>query len=75
MAKVKLTAAEAEGFVGVVNSLIEAYCEKYPDEYDDFDSMSIGYTDDGEIIAANGDDLADVLEWVNGEIIPDLIGK
>jgi len=74
MAKVKLTAAEAEGFVSVVNSLIEAYCEKHSDEHD-FDSESIGYTDDGEIIAANGDDLADVLEWVNGEIIPDLIGK
>ena len=74
MAKVKLTAAEAEGFVSVVNSLIEAYCEKHADEHD-FDSESIGYTDDGEIITANGDDLADVLEWVNGEIIPDLIGK
>jgi hypothetical protein len=74
MAKVKLTAAEAEGFASVVNSLIEAYCEKYPDEHD-FDSESIGLTDDGEIIAANGDDLADVLEWVNSEIIPDLIGK
>jgi len=72
MAKVKLTAAEADGFVSVVNSLIEAYCEKYPDEYD-FDSASIGYTEDGEIIAANGDDLADVLHWVNSEIIPDLI--
>ena len=72
MAKVNLTAAEAEGFVSVVNSLIEAYCEKYPDDYD-FDSASIGCTDDGEIVAANGDDLADVLEWVNGEIIPDLV--
>jgi hypothetical protein len=74
MAKVQLTAAEAEGFVSVVNSLIEAYCEKYPDEHD-FDSESIGYTDDGEIIAANGDDLTDVLEWVNSEIVPDLIGE
>lgn len=72
MAKVKLTAAEADGFVSVVNSLIEAYCEKYPDEYD-FDSASIRYAEDGEIIAANGDDLADVLLWVNSEIIPDLI--
>ncbi len=74
MAKVKLTTADGEGFVSVVNSLIEAYCEKYPDEHD-FDSESIGYTDDGEIIAANGDDLADVLNWVNSEVIPDLIGK
>ena len=74
MAKAKLTAAETDGFVSVVNSLIEAYCEKYPDEHD-FDSESIGYTDDGEIIAANGDGLADVLDWVNGEVIPDLISK
>lgn len=74
MAKVKLTATEAEGFVCVVNNLIAAYCEKYPDEHD-FDSESIGYTEDGEIIASNGDDLVDVLTWVNGEIIPDLIGK
>ena len=74
MAKVTLTAAETDGFVSVVNSLIEAYCEKHSDEHD-FDSESIGYTDNGEIISANGDDLADVLNWVNGEVIPDLIGK
>ena len=72
MAKVKLTAAEAEGFVSVANSLIEAYCEKYPDEYN-FDDCSVGYDEDGNIMAANGDDFADVLEWVNGEVIPDLI--
>ena len=71
MAK-RLTAAETEGFVSVVNSLIQAYCDKYPDEYD-FDDCGIGYDDDGEIISANGDDLADVLEWVNGEVIPDLV--
>jgi hypothetical protein len=70
----RLTPSETEGFVSVINSLIQAYCEKYPDEHD-FDSESIGYTDDGEIIAANGDDLADVLDWVNGEVIPDLIVK
>ena len=74
MAKVTLTAAETDGFVSVVNSLIEAYCEKHSDEHD-FDSESIGCTDNGEIISANGDDLADVLNWVNGEVIPDLIGK
>jgi hypothetical protein len=69
---VKLTAAETEGFVSVVNSLIQAYCEKYPDEYD-FDSAGIGYSTEGSIFTANGDDLADTLEWVNSEIIPDLV--
>ena len=63
---------QVDGFVSVVNSLIEAYCGKYPDEYD-FGMCSIGYTDDGSVYAANGDDVEDVLEWVNSEIIPDLI--
>lgn len=70
----KLDERETEGLVSVVNSLIEAYCEKYPDEYD-FADVSVGYTDDGEILGANGDDFADVLEWVNSEVIPDLIVK
>jgi len=74
MAKVKLTAAEAECFVSVANSLIQAYCEKYPDEYD-FDSAGIGYSTNGSIFSANGDDLVDVLNWINSEVIPDLIGK
>ena len=69
----KLNIKETDAFVSVVNSLIEAYCEKYPDEYD-FGMCSIGYEDDGFIYAANGDDLVDVLEWVNSEVIPDLIG-
>lgn len=30
--KTTLTLVEADGFVSVVNSLIQAYCEKYPDE-------------------------------------------
>ena len=70
MAK-KLTLEEIDGFVSVVNSLIERYCEKYPDEYD-FDDLSIGFTQSGQIFCVNGDDIADTLDWVNSEIIPDL---
>lgn len=68
----KLTEQEADGFVSIVNSLIQAYCEKYPEEYD-FDECSIGYTSDGEIVAANGDDLTDVLDWVHSEIVPEMV--
>jgi hypothetical protein len=70
---VVLTVNEADAVVSVVNSLIERYCAKYPDEYD-FDSAGIGYTTNGRIFSANGDDLADTLEWVNSEVIPDLVG-
>ena len=67
-----LTEREADGLVSIVNSLIQAYCEKYPEE-GDFDELSIGYTSEGEIIAANGDDLTDVLDWVQSEIVPDMV--
>lgn len=66
-----LSEQEAEGFVSIVNSLIQTYCDKYPDEHD-FDMESIGYTDDGEIFAVN-DDLTDVLDWVLNEIIPEMV--
>jgi hypothetical protein len=68
-----LTVNEADAIVSVVNSLIERYCAKYPDEFD-FDELSIGYDNNGNIFCANGDDLTDTLEWVNSEVIPDLIG-
>ncbi len=68
----RLSEQEAEGFVSIVNSLIQAYCDKYPDEHD-FDMESIGYTDDGEIFAVN-DDLTDVLDWVLNGIIPEMVG-
>lgn len=68
----KLNVKEAEAFVSVVNTLIEKYCGKYPDEYN-FDDMAIGYDDEGNVISNNGDDIIDVLNWVNGEIIPNLI--
>ena len=68
-----LTVNEADAVVSVVNSLIERYCAKYPDEYD-FDELSIGYDNNGNIYCANGDDLTDALEWVNSEVIPDLVG-
>lgn len=69
----KLTEQETELVVSIVNTLIEKYCEKYPEEHD-FDEESIGYTSEGEIIPANGDELSDVLDWVHKEIIPDLLG-
>lgn len=69
----KLNEQETELVVSIVNTLIEKYCEKYPEEHD-FDEESIGYTSEGEIISANGDDLTDVLDWVHSEIIPDLLG-
>jgi len=68
-----LTVNEADAVVSVVNSLIERYCAKYHDEFD-FDELSIGYDNNGNIFCANGDDLADTLEWVNSEVIPDLVG-
>lgn len=68
----KLTEQEADGFVSIINSLIQAYCEKHPEEHD-FDEESIGYTSDGEIVAANGDDLTDVLDWVHSEIVPEMV--
>jgi len=68
-----LTVNEADAVVSVVNSLIERYCAKYPDEFD-FDELSIGYDNNGNIFCANGDDLTDTLEWVNSEVIPDLAG-
>ena len=70
--KFKLTQEEADGFVSIVNNLIQAYCDKYPEEHN-FDEESIGFTDDGEIMSDDGDDLTDTLEWVNSEIIPDLL--
>lgn len=66
-----MTQKETDGFVSVVNSLIEKYCKQYPDEYE-FDQMSIWYDEDGRIYCSNGDDLAETLEWVNEEVIPDL---
>jgi hypothetical protein len=68
-----LTVNEADAVVSVINSLIERYCAKYPDEFD-FDELSIGYDNNGNIFCANGDDLTDTLEWVNSEVIPDLAG-
>ena len=68
----KLTEQEADGFVSIVNSLIQAYCDKYPEEHD-FDEESIGYTSEGEIFAANGDDLDDVLDWVHSVIVPEMV--
>jgi hypothetical protein len=71
MAK-KLSMKETDLFVSIANNLISAYCEKYPDEFE-FETASIGYLNDGTIVSANGDDLADTLEWVNNEVIPNLI--
>lgn len=70
-----MTIQEIDGFVSVTNSLIEAYCKKYPDEYE-FDQCSIGYDPKtGEISTADGEHLGDTLDWVNTCIIPDLIGE
>ena len=71
--KYTLNEKQTELTVSILNSLVEAYCKKYPDEYD-FDDQSFGYTDD-EIIPANGDDLEDALDWVLTDVIPDLIAK
>lgn len=68
-----MTIKEIDGFVSVVNSLIEQYCAKYPDEYE-FDKVSIGYnTKTFEISTIDGENLADTLDWVNNTIIPDLL--
>ena len=68
-----MTIKETDGFVSVVNSLIEQYCAKYPDEYE-FDKVSIGYNQKTfEISTIDGENLADTLDWVNNTIIPDLL--
>ena len=68
-----MTIKEIDGFVSVVNSLIEQYCAKYPDEYE-FDKVSIGYNPKTfEISTIDGENLADTLDWVNDTIIPDLV--
>lgn len=64
------TINEAEEFVTLVNNLIEMFCNKNPDEFT-FDDASIGYDPETlEITAANGDDIEDVLKWVNVCIMP-----
>ena len=68
-----LTVNETDALVSLVNSLIERYCAKYPDE-SNFDDLSIGYDENGNIFCANGDNLTDTLEWVNSEVVPDLVG-
>lgn len=62
---------QKELFVSIVNTLIEKYCEKYPDEFC-FDDHAIGITENGNVLDANGDDPRDTLEWVLEEIVPDL---
>lgn len=67
-----MTIKETDGFVSVVNTLIEQYCAKYPNEYE-FDKVSIGYnTKTCEIFTVDGEYLSDTLDWVNDTIIPDL---
>ena len=71
--KYTLNEKQTELVVSILNSLVEGYCKKYPNEYN-FDDQSFGYTDE-EIMSANGDDLEDSLAWVLEDVIPDLIGK
>ena len=57
--------------VSIANALIEAYCQKYPDEYC-YDDHCLGYTESGEILDAQGGSPDDTFEWILTEIIPDL---
>jgi len=70
--KCKLNQQQAELTVSIVNTLIERYCKKYPDEYE-FDECSIGILDDNEIATTNGDTLEDALSWVLKTVIPDIL--
>ena len=69
-----LTNNETDAIVSILNSIIEKYCNKYPEEYN-FDDQGVGYLESGEIISENGDDLIDTLMWVENEVIPDLLNN
>lgn len=66
-----LNKKETDEIVSILNTLVEKYCQKYPDEYN-LDEQGFGYTD-SQIIAANGDDLELSLDWVLKDVIPDLL--
>lgn len=66
-----LNKRETDEIVSILNTLVEKYCQKYPDEYN-LDEQGFGYTD-SQIIAANGDDLELSLDWVLKDVIPDLL--
>lgn len=66
-----LNKRETDSIVSVLNSLVEAYCQKHPDEYE-FDEQSFGYTN-SQILTTNGDDLEVALNWVLEDVIPDLL--
>ena len=66
-----LNKRETDEIVSILNTLVEKYCQKYPDEYN-FDEQGFGYTD-SQIITANGDDLELSLDWVLKDVIPDLL--
>jgi len=66
-----LNKRETDEIVSILNTLVEKYCQKYPDEYN-LDDQGFGYTD-SQIITANGDDLELSLDWVLKDVIPDLL--
>ena len=62
-----------ELIVSIVNTLIEEYCKRGFSSVDDPAGVyGLGIID-GEIVAADGDEVEDVLEWTLTEILPELL--
>lgn len=62
-----------ELIVSVINTLIEEYCKRgFSSVEDPAGVYGLGIID-GEIVAADGDEVEDVLEWTLTEILPELL--
>ena len=69
-----MTYKEKYLLVSIINNIIELYCNETDFTLDEnpINTYGVGVTNEGELLAANGDSLEDTFGWVLDEIVPQL---